>query len=425
LGAPAKRTKPEVVNLLYHLPHRESRDMEHASSYTPPGPIHDRPIAFHRAYVTITGSVTAALFLSQAAYWARRTKDADGWFHKTRDEWEAETGLTRREQETARQRLRQLGIIEEHLRDTPARLFYRVNSDRLDELVDAADSPNKPGGNVPTSRAESAQLDGTNRPGTCTSTAKSTSTTETTSESTAERLRSPSAHARQAAKAPRTDPDPKPASPHKALLSRYHEALGCDPPSWPKEAAAAKRLLAGGYTAEQALACYEHFKSQPFWADKHLSLTYIAQQIGAWFAKLEADARAEVEAEAQARAEGERERERERRRAEAWRREDEENRRRANDPELQEKRRKIIEDAPRIVAEYKARWEREQQEREQKQREAFAEAERQAIERDRRLRGIEPAQPETEEQLAAKLAYWKERLRAEAEAEAQQQTYAP
>jgi len=96
----------------------------------------DRPIAFHVSFARITGSVNAALFLSQAYYWANRTSDPDGWFYKTQEEWTAETYLSRREQEQARKILRQLGIVEEKLVGVPARLYYRINHQRTLELLE-------------------------------------------------------------------------------------------------------------------------------------------------------------------------------------------------------------------------------------------------------------------------------------------------
>lgn len=95
----------------------------------------DRPIAFHRAFVTLTGSVTAALFLSQAVYWSRRTNDDDGWFYKTVADWEDETGLTFREQETAKRKLISLGIMDVEKRGGTNRTnYFRVNQDRIFEL---------------------------------------------------------------------------------------------------------------------------------------------------------------------------------------------------------------------------------------------------------------------------------------------------
>lgn len=102
----------------------------------PSAPLLNRPIAFHRCFVTLTGSVTAALMLSQALYWQRRTQHAGGWWFKIRDEWTSETGMSRREQETARRRLRQLGLLHEELRGIPAQLWYRVDEARLLELLE-------------------------------------------------------------------------------------------------------------------------------------------------------------------------------------------------------------------------------------------------------------------------------------------------
>jgi hypothetical protein len=96
----------------------------------------DRPIAFHRAFVDITGSVLSALFLSQAWYWSKRHDHEDGWFFNTQADWQAETGLSRYEQESARKTLKKLLILEEKLRDAPARLYYRLNKNRIAELLD-------------------------------------------------------------------------------------------------------------------------------------------------------------------------------------------------------------------------------------------------------------------------------------------------
>jgi len=90
-----------------------------------------RPIAFQRCFVKITGSITASLMLSQAVYWSDKGSLADGWFYKTQDEWEAETGMSRYEQETARKILRSKGLLEEKKIGVPCKLHYRVNLDSL------------------------------------------------------------------------------------------------------------------------------------------------------------------------------------------------------------------------------------------------------------------------------------------------------
>ena len=94
-------------------------------------------IAFHVEYVHLTGSVTAALFLSQLVYWQGKGADGDGWIYKTAKEWTEETGLSRKEQGGARKKLIELGLIEERRKATAgAPIEYLLNKERFSELVD-------------------------------------------------------------------------------------------------------------------------------------------------------------------------------------------------------------------------------------------------------------------------------------------------
>ncbi|MBE0470406.1 MAG: hypothetical protein IBX55_12985 [Methyloprofundus sp.] len=94
-----------------------------------------RPIAFHRSLVSIGAGVTGALMLSQAIYWSSRTGENSGWFYKTQKDWEIETGLTRYEQDSARKKLKSLGLIQEIKRGVPCKVHYRVDFDMLTKLV--------------------------------------------------------------------------------------------------------------------------------------------------------------------------------------------------------------------------------------------------------------------------------------------------
>ena len=148
----------------------------------------DRPIAFHRVFAELTNSLTAGIMLSQAIYWSKRTKDPNGWFYKSRDEWYTETYILRRAQENARAILRasRFGLAsfwQEELRGVPARLFYRVDFDLLFQHLQhlhSEQSQNVPTGNtlepdltalslsqyapnVPTRRDVTYQLEGTPR----------------------------------------------------------------------------------------------------------------------------------------------------------------------------------------------------------------------------------------------------------------------
>lgn len=93
----------------------------------------DRPIAFQRSFVRLGVGITGALLLSQIVYWQNRMEG--NWFYKTQTDLEEETGLTRYEQEGARKKLVSCGVLEEAKRGIPAKLYFRVNQERLEELL--------------------------------------------------------------------------------------------------------------------------------------------------------------------------------------------------------------------------------------------------------------------------------------------------
>lgn len=97
-----------------------------------------RPIAFHRAFVTLTGSLEAGLFLSQALYWqdiVDRLPKSDGWFYKTQDEWEKETALGRYAQEKSRKILKSLGVLVEKRVGNMGLIYFRIRMDKLEVLL--------------------------------------------------------------------------------------------------------------------------------------------------------------------------------------------------------------------------------------------------------------------------------------------------
>ena len=93
--------------------------------------MNDQPIAFNKHYVFIGCGINGALMLSQLVYWTSRTKDNDGWIFKTHHEWTMETGLTRREQDTARKTLKELGFLSERKVGVPRRVFFKVERENL------------------------------------------------------------------------------------------------------------------------------------------------------------------------------------------------------------------------------------------------------------------------------------------------------
>jgi hypothetical protein len=101
----------------------------------------DLPISFHRPYIPLTGRVTAALMLSWSVQISEESRDPDGWFAKTNDEWRNDIGLSRDELITARKRLVELGLLWVRpcvqTQDGQMRRCneYRVDFDRLHEAL--------------------------------------------------------------------------------------------------------------------------------------------------------------------------------------------------------------------------------------------------------------------------------------------------
>ncbi|MDV8155226.1 DNA-binding protein [Acinetobacter bereziniae] len=105
--------------------------------------MNDQPIAFNKHYVFIGCGINGALMLSQLVYWTARTKNSDGWIYKTHHEWTQETGLTRREQETARHTLKKLGFLTEIKKGVPCKVYFKVERENLYKaLIEYSESLN-------------------------------------------------------------------------------------------------------------------------------------------------------------------------------------------------------------------------------------------------------------------------------------------
>ena len=98
-----------------------------------------RTIAVYKCLVA--GSIKAAVFLSQLVYWTRHgtaVVERDGWIFKSIAEMEDETGLSKREQGTCKQKLLERNLIETRRFGFGARLEMRLNLPALAAAVCAA-----------------------------------------------------------------------------------------------------------------------------------------------------------------------------------------------------------------------------------------------------------------------------------------------
>lgn len=92
------------------------------------------PIAYHPAIAKHTGSVTSAIFLCQLIYWDGKGKSELGTY-KTADEWQSETGLSYREQATARKKLRDLGLLIETHQRLIHRIYYKLDHSVFNNFI--------------------------------------------------------------------------------------------------------------------------------------------------------------------------------------------------------------------------------------------------------------------------------------------------
>ena len=95
-----------------------------------------RAVAYYPKLSKFFGSVNASIFFAQLHYWQSRSSDELGVF-KTAEEWTEETGLSYREQATARKLLIDLGVLVETHRRLQHRVYYRLNLEVVDAAFDA------------------------------------------------------------------------------------------------------------------------------------------------------------------------------------------------------------------------------------------------------------------------------------------------
>lgn len=93
-----------------------------------------RPVAYYPGLVKRFGSVNAVIFFSQIFYWQDKT-DSELGVYKSSEDITVETGLSYREQLTARKHLVKRGILIETDRRLEHKIYYRIDCDQLDQIM--------------------------------------------------------------------------------------------------------------------------------------------------------------------------------------------------------------------------------------------------------------------------------------------------
>ncbi|MBW8833360.1 MAG: hypothetical protein JF606_29100, partial [Burkholderiales bacterium] len=95
--------------------------------------------------VQASGSLKSALMLGQAIglsrTWLQRDRSRNGWFWMSAADWESATGLTAREQESAREALVEACLWEERRTHNPSRLYFRVQLQAVAQALGLGNEP--------------------------------------------------------------------------------------------------------------------------------------------------------------------------------------------------------------------------------------------------------------------------------------------
>lgn len=90
---------------------------------------------YHPSIARAVDSVNAAIMLEHIAFWQRKTEDGEGWAYRSQEDIEERTALSVKKQQRARSRLKELGVLKEKRKGVPAKLFYRLDYDKLQVLL--------------------------------------------------------------------------------------------------------------------------------------------------------------------------------------------------------------------------------------------------------------------------------------------------
>jgi hypothetical protein len=113
----------------------------------------NRTVGYSPDLARIVGGATTGLFLSQLLFLSDKGHDPNGWVYKSEAEMRQETGLSKREQQTARRKLLALGVIAIDRRGFKFTYHFKIIWERLYQVIQQFQR----GQTVPTEEIEPAQ----------------------------------------------------------------------------------------------------------------------------------------------------------------------------------------------------------------------------------------------------------------------------
>src|ERR671919_181060 len=96
----------------------------------------NRTVGYSPDLARAVGGATIGLFLSQLLFLSDKGANLDGWVYKSEQEMGRETGLTKREQQTARRKLLSLGVIAIERRGFKFTYHFKIMWERLYQVIE-------------------------------------------------------------------------------------------------------------------------------------------------------------------------------------------------------------------------------------------------------------------------------------------------
>jgi hypothetical protein len=112
-----------------------------------------RVVGYSPDLARMVGGATTGLFLSQLLFLSDKGANPEGWVYKSEQEMGKETGLTKREQQTARRKLLSLGVIAIMRGGWKNTYHFKVIWEKLYQVIAGF----QPVQNVPTEKVERTQ----------------------------------------------------------------------------------------------------------------------------------------------------------------------------------------------------------------------------------------------------------------------------
>src|SRR5918999_789257 len=113
----------------------------------------NRVVGYSPDLARIVGGATTGLFLSQLLFLSDKGANPEEWVYKSEQEMGKETGLTKREQQTARRKLLSLGIIAIMRGGWKNTYHFKVIWEKLYQVITGIQRPQT----VPTEKDEQQQ----------------------------------------------------------------------------------------------------------------------------------------------------------------------------------------------------------------------------------------------------------------------------